>query len=78
MIAAFAELVANVAISDSLGNRFPVGGRWPLGGKNVSTVVAQTGRPPGSTAMPMPPGRSRTGAASGACNRSAKRRVRRG
>ena len=45
MIAAFAELVANVAISDSLGDRFPVGGRWPLGGKNVSTVVAQTGGP---------------------------------
>jgi signal transduction histidine kinase len=34
-----------VAISNSLADSFPVGSRWPLGGKNVSTVVFETGRP---------------------------------
>jgi signal transduction histidine kinase len=34
-----------VATSGPVGDRFAVGGRWTLGGKNVSTVVAQTGRP---------------------------------
>jgi signal transduction histidine kinase len=34
-----------VAISESLADRFPVGSRWPLGGKNVSTMVFETGRP---------------------------------
>jgi hypothetical protein len=34
-----------VATSGRVGDRFPVGGRWTLGGKNVSTIVAQTGRP---------------------------------
>lgn len=33
-----------VAASSQLGDRFPVGGRWTLGGKNVSTIVAQTSR----------------------------------
>jgi signal transduction histidine kinase len=33
-----------VAISESLADRFPVGSRWPLGGKNVSTMVFETGR----------------------------------
>ena len=27
-----------------MADTFPVGGRWPLGGKNVSTVVFETGR----------------------------------
>jgi signal transduction histidine kinase len=36
--------MTTVAISSGLGDRFPVGGRWPLGGKNVSTIVAETGR----------------------------------
>ncbi|WP_081686061.1 GAF domain-containing protein [Candidatus Solirubrobacter pratensis] len=34
-----------VAASDAVRDRFPVGGRWPLGGKTVSTVVFQTGCP---------------------------------
>jgi signal transduction histidine kinase len=33
-----------VAISERLTDSFPVGSRWPLGGKNISTVVAETGR----------------------------------
>jgi PAS domain S-box-containing protein len=33
-----------VAISERLADNLPVGGRWPLGGKNVSTVVFETGR----------------------------------
>jgi signal transduction histidine kinase len=33
-----------VATSERLADTFPVGSRWPLGGKNVSTVVSQTGR----------------------------------
>jgi signal transduction histidine kinase len=33
-----------VATSRRVSDRFPVGGRWTLGGKNVSTMVAQTGR----------------------------------
>jgi signal transduction histidine kinase len=33
-----------VAISASLADSFPVGGRWPLGGRNVSTMVFETGR----------------------------------
>jgi signal transduction histidine kinase len=33
-----------VATSSGVGDRFPVGARWALGGKNVSTMVAQTGR----------------------------------
>jgi signal transduction histidine kinase len=36
--------MTTVAISSGLRARFPVGGRWPLGGKNVSTIVAETGR----------------------------------
>jgi GAF domain-containing protein len=39
------ETMTVVATSGPVGDRFAVGGRWPLGGKNVSTVVAQTGRP---------------------------------
>jgi GAF domain-containing protein len=27
------------------GKRFPEGSRWPLGGKNLATIVLQTGRP---------------------------------
>ncbi|HEY2042902.1 MAG TPA: GAF domain-containing protein [Jatrophihabitans sp.] len=37
--------MTTVATSNQVGDRFPVGGRWPLEGKNVSTIVAQTGRP---------------------------------
>jgi PAS domain S-box-containing protein len=33
-----------LAISKSLADSFPVGSRWPLGGKNVSTVVFETAR----------------------------------
>ena len=33
-----------VAISESLADSFPVGSRWPLGGRNVSTMVFETGR----------------------------------
>jgi len=29
----------------SAGNRFPVGSRWPLGGKTITTIVFETGRP---------------------------------
>ena len=29
----------------SAGDRFPVGSRWTLGGKNVATIVFETGRP---------------------------------
>jgi signal transduction histidine kinase len=35
-------MMTTVAISERLADRFPVGGRWPLGGKNVSTVVFET------------------------------------
>ena len=34
-----------VAISEHVADRFPVGSRWPLGGKNVTTMVFETGRP---------------------------------
>ncbi len=33
-----------VAISERLTDRFPVGSVWPLGGRNVSTMVFETGR----------------------------------
>jgi GAF domain-containing protein len=36
--------MTNVATSSRVVERFPVGRRWPLDGKNVSTIVAQTGR----------------------------------
>jgi K+-sensing histidine kinase KdpD len=36
--------MTTVAISERLADSFPVGGRWPLGGTNVSTVVVETGR----------------------------------
>jgi signal transduction histidine kinase len=36
--------MTTVAISSRLADSFPVGARWPLGGKNVSTVVFETGR----------------------------------
>jgi PAS domain S-box-containing protein len=36
--------MTTVAISEGLADSFPAGGRWPLGGKNVSTVVFETGR----------------------------------
>jgi GAF domain-containing protein len=39
------ETMTVVATSGPVGDRFAVGGRWPLGGNNVSTLVAQTGRP---------------------------------
>jgi signal transduction histidine kinase len=29
----------------SAGKRFPVGSRWPLGGKTITTIVFETGRP---------------------------------
>ena len=37
------------------GKQFPVGRQWPLEGHNVSTLVFETGRRPGSTAMPIVP-----------------------
>jgi signal transduction histidine kinase len=37
--------MTTVATSSRVGDRFPVGGRWTIEGKNVSTIVAQTGRP---------------------------------
>ena len=27
------------------GKRFPLGSRWPLGGRNLGTIVFETGRP---------------------------------
>jgi signal transduction histidine kinase len=36
--------LTTIAISEGLADSFPVGGRWPLGGKNVSTAVIETGR----------------------------------
>jgi signal transduction histidine kinase len=33
-----------VAISECLTDSFPVGSRWPLGGRNVTTMVYETGR----------------------------------
>src|SRR5215218_1544849 len=36
--------MTTVAISSGLADNFPVGRRWPLGGKNVSTIVFETGR----------------------------------
>jgi signal transduction histidine kinase len=37
--------VSPVALSKDVSDRFPIGSRFPLGGNNVSTAVAQTGRP---------------------------------
>src|SRR5258708_636761 len=37
--------MSTVAISGRVKGFFPVGRRWTLGGKNVSTLVFQTGRP---------------------------------
>jgi signal transduction histidine kinase len=34
-----------VATSSRVGDRFPVGSKWPLEGKNVSKLVLETGRP---------------------------------
>jgi signal transduction histidine kinase len=34
-----------VATWGRVGDRFPVGGRWTLGGKNLVTIVLETGRP---------------------------------
>jgi signal transduction histidine kinase len=34
-----------VATSGPVGDRFPVGGRWTLGGTNLVTIVSETGRP---------------------------------
>jgi signal transduction histidine kinase len=34
-----------VATSSAVGDQFPVGSRWPLGGENVTTLVARTGAP---------------------------------
>ncbi|MDT4890988.1 MAG: hypothetical protein QOE97_23 [Pseudonocardiales bacterium] len=34
-----------VATSSRVGDRLPVGSRWPLDGKNVATLVFETGRP---------------------------------
>ena len=36
--------MTTVAISERLADSFPVGGRWPLGGNNLSTVVFETRR----------------------------------
>jgi PAS domain S-box-containing protein len=40
----FDDTITTVASSERLADSFPVGGRWPLGGKNVSTVVSETAR----------------------------------
>lgn len=37
--------MTTVATSGRVGDRFPVGGRWTLGGKNLVTIVLETGRP---------------------------------
>jgi PAS domain S-box-containing protein len=37
-------MMTTVAISEGLADSFPAGGRWPLGGKNVSTLVCETRR----------------------------------
>jgi signal transduction histidine kinase len=37
--------IITVATSGRVGDRFPVGGRWTLGGKNLVTTVSETGRP---------------------------------
>jgi signal transduction histidine kinase len=34
-----------VALSGNVGDAFTVGSRWPLEGKNISAIVAHTGRP---------------------------------
>jgi signal transduction histidine kinase len=39
------ESDGTLTVVASAGNRFPVGNKWPLGGKNVSTLVFETGRP---------------------------------
>ena len=39
------EEITIVAVWGRTGHHVPVGHRWSLGGKNVSTVVFQTGRP---------------------------------
>src|SRR3954453_22272666 len=39
------DAFTNVATSGPVGDRFPVGGRWSLGGGNVGTLVFETGRP---------------------------------
>ena len=36
--------MTTVAVSERLADSLPVGGRWPIGEKNVSTMVAETGR----------------------------------
>ena len=39
------------------GDHFPVGSQWSLAGENISTAVFRQAIRPGSTALPMPPGR---------------------
>jgi signal transduction histidine kinase len=38
------DTITVAAVSGGLADSFPVGGRWPLGGNNVHTVVLETGR----------------------------------
>jgi signal transduction histidine kinase len=38
------DTLTTLATSDGVGDLFPVGRRWPLGGENVTTMVARTGR----------------------------------
>src|SRR4051812_14016518 len=38
-------MMTAVATSSNVADRFPAGSRWALGGHNVSTLVAATGRP---------------------------------
>ncbi|MCW2983609.1 MAG: hypothetical protein JWR63_1179, partial [Conexibacter sp.] len=38
------DTITVAAVSGGLADGFPVGGRWPLGGKNIHTVVLETGR----------------------------------
>jgi signal transduction histidine kinase len=37
--------VTVLGVSGTTANHFPVGLRWPLGGKNLATIVYETGRP---------------------------------
>jgi GAF domain-containing protein len=50
--------VSFVAGAGRTGRPIPVGGRWSLGGKTSPRSSSRPGVRPGSTAMPMPMGRS--------------------
>jgi hypothetical protein len=58
----------------SAGNHFPVGRRWPHGGKNLGTLVFDTAVLRGSTTMAMPPARWPMTSTRGASARLSRRR----